>query len=41
LVLTGRARLRDYWIDFAGILGSVVFIGTFLWAIASLPEWLR
>jgi Na+/proline symporter len=41
LVLTGRARLRDYWIDFAGILGSVVFIGTFLWAIASLSEWLR
>jgi hypothetical protein len=30
LVATGKARLRDYWIDFAGILGSILFIGAFL-----------
>lgn len=30
LVITGKARLRDYWVDFAGVLGSILFIGAFL-----------
>lgn len=33
LVATGRARLADYWIDFAGIAGSVLFIGGFFWML--------
>jgi len=41
LVLRGRARLSDYWIDFAGVAGSVAFIALFLWAIALLPDLLR
>ena len=36
LVLSGRARLRDYWVDFAGLAGSVVFIAGFLWALGML-----
>jgi solute:Na+ symporter, SSS family len=41
LVLTRRARLSDYWIDFAGIAGSIIFITAFLWSIASLASFLR
>lgn len=41
LLLTGRARLSDYWIDFAGIGGSIVFIAGFLWSISLLSGWLR
>ena len=33
LVLSGRARLSDYWIDFAGIAGSLLFIALFLGGI--------
>jgi len=39
LVMTGRAKLSDYWVDFAGIAGALVFIVGFLFlvkAIASL-----
>jgi Na+/proline symporter len=41
LVLTGRARLRDYWIDVAGIVGALVFIAVFLAGISLLVTWLR
>lgn len=30
LVLTGKARLSDYWIDFAGIAASILFILGFI-----------
>jgi Na+/proline symporter len=33
LVATRRARLSDYWVDFAGIAGSVLFIGGFFWLL--------
>jgi len=41
LVLSGKARLSDYWIDFAGIAGSVAFIVVFLWSITLLPSLFR
>jgi hypothetical protein len=41
LVITRRARISDYWIDFAGIAGSVAFIALFLWSISSLSAILR
>ncbi len=36
LVLSGRARLGDYRVDWAGLAGSVVFILAFLWAMSRL-----
>lgn len=36
LVLSGRARLRDYLVDWLGLAGSVVFITTFLWGLGLL-----
>lgn len=36
LVLSGKARLRDYWIDWAGLVGSVLFIVLFVWALGAL-----
>jgi SSS family solute:Na+ symporter len=36
LVLSGRARLGDYRVDWAGLAGSVVFIAVFLWALTRL-----
>ncbi len=36
LVLSGRAKLRDYWIDWIGLAGSLIFLGGFLWALRLL-----
>jgi SSS family solute:Na+ symporter len=41
LILRGKARLSDYWVDLAGIAGSVVFIMLFLKGIGWFIDWLR
>lgn len=40
LLLTGRAKVTDYWIDLAGIAGSLLFMALLLWAITSIRGWL-